>query len=85
MTPLVAFMLTQIQPFQPYVDEQCAYAFACQNKTIWELVYQGQVISEPYHDMTLEECEELRSQIDPQTAPFTEVTCRPRLVEREGA
>lgn len=65
----------------PHVDEQCAHSFACQDDTIWELVYQGQVI--PLGDMTKEECEEVLAGIELQTEPFSELKCRERLVERQ--
>jgi hypothetical protein len=72
----------QEAPVLPYVDERCAYSFSCQKDITYELIYQGEVVSGP-EDMTREECEQVLADIEPQTEPFTELVCRPRLVERE--
>ena len=69
---------------RPYVDEDCAASFACQSDRVtWELIYQGEVISEPNEDFSEEECEMLRAEVEPQTDPFSQLYCRPRLVERQ--
>lgn len=72
---------------RPYVDENCAFRFSCQSdEQTWELIYQGEVVrGSKSLDMTLAECEELRAALEAQTDPFSEIYCRPRLVEREDS
>lgn len=77
------FWLAQAGPILPYVDEACAQSFACQKEVIWELVLNGQVISEG--DMTQEECQKELKAVEMQTKPFADLECRPRLVERQEA
>lgn len=71
---------------RPYVDEECAVSFSCNSQRTWELIYQGEVVHGSDNlDMTFEECEELRAALEMQTEAFTEIYCRPRLVEREDS
>ena len=49
--------------------------------TIWELHYQGHVVS--FGDMTQEECEALLEEIEPQTAGFSDLKCVEVEVARE--
>ena len=64
-----------------YMDEACAQSFSCNETIIYELVYQGSIVS--FGDMNESECNQLKEEIEAQTRPFTELVCRPRLVERE--
>jgi hypothetical protein len=74
-------ILALLLAVMPYVDEDCAASFSCISDTVWELVYQDQVI--PLGDMTQEQCVAALTDIEPQTRPFSKLICRPRLVERE--
>ena len=66
---------------RPYIDEQCAETFACRDTIIYELVYEGYVVS--LGDLTEEECESLKADVEAQTEAFSSLECRARLVERE--
>ena len=66
---------------KPFVDEQCAESFACRDTIIYELVYDGNVVS--LGDLSEEECESLKADVEAQTEAFSILECRARLVERE--
>lgn len=70
----------------PHVDEDCAASFSCNSQKTWELIYKGEVVNRHFGgDLTFAECEELRAELEAQTEAFTEIYCRPRLVEREDS
>jgi hypothetical protein len=75
---LAAFLLAQL----PYVTEECAASFACQDK-VYQLWYWGQVLST--EDLTAEECAAELERLRPQITPFGGLECRLVIVEREGA
>jgi hypothetical protein len=67
---------------QPFVPEACAFSYSCRGDNIvYDLVYQGSVLST--EDLTQEECEALKAELEAQTIPFTELECRPTMVERQ--
>jgi hypothetical protein len=77
-TPLV------VEKKEPYVDEQCAASFSCQDILIFELVLlPSQTVVSGVEDMTEDECEALKELAESQTEAFTALVCRPRLVERQ--
>ena len=49
--------------------------------TIWELHYQGHVVS--FGDMDQQQCEDLKAEIEAQTEPFTDLECVEVDVARE--
>jgi hypothetical protein len=55
----------------PALSEECTYN--C-NDTTFVLQFQGHDVSIG-RDMSLDECEELLAEIDPQTPGFTELEC----------
>lgn len=58
-------------------------AYACNecNTTIWQLVYQGYVVS--FGDMDQAQCEELKAELEAQTVPFSDLVCVEVPVARE--
>lgn len=82
---LTALWLVVAPQSLPYVDEQCAASFACNETIIYELMYGGIVLPTLEGDLTKEECEQLKADIQEATKAMSELTCRPRLVEREDS
>lgn len=68
---------------KPYVDEDCAATYACRDKLVYELVYAGIVIPHPLGDLTKEECERIKEDIQMATGALSELRCRPRVVARQ--
>lgn len=62
-------------------DERANIAPEC-TQQVWELLYEGQVISFGA-DLTEEECKALAKELDAQTRPFTRIECKWKWVCRE--
>lgn len=77
---LLFWSIASAEEKMPYVDEQCAFSFACQEH-VYQLWYWGQVISD--EDLTAEECQAELEQLKPQIEPFGGLECRQRVVERQ--
>lgn len=63
--------------------EECQFHGACTG-TGWVLEYQGNLIQGLPDDMTEEQCRDILSQLEPQTAPFTQMECVQVGVSRQG-
>lgn len=69
---------------KPYVDEACAFDFACKGEPIYELVYADVVIPHPLGDMSKDECEKAKLEIQRASGALSELRCRPRIVSRQN-
>jgi hypothetical protein len=61
--------------------DDCVLDQSC-TTTIWQLTYQGNVVS--FGDMDQEQCEDLLAELEAQTEPFTGLACEEVPVKREN-